>query len=88
MDLNEDKMILGIGTMILMTGAWILTALLPSLAPNYMTFVGALTGVYTVFVGGHLTNKWIDGKNGPQIDTQDMEMTNEEQAIADKANRA
>lgn len=88
MDLGEDKMVLGIGTMVLMTGAWLATAFFPTLAPNFMTLVGALTGVYTVFCGGHLTNKWIEGKTGESPVEQDVDMTPEEQAIADRAGRA
>jgi hypothetical protein len=87
MQLSEDKMLLGIATMVVMVGAWTLTAVFPALAPNFMTLVGALTGVYGVFVGGHVTNSWVQGKTGgaEQI-TEDM--TPEEQAIADRAGRA
>lgn len=93
MDLGEEKVVMGIGTGVILVGAWVVTALMPALAPSFTTITGALLGLYTVFCGGHLTNKWIETKQGsggdaPAETEQDVTMTDEDTVIADKARQA
>jgi hypothetical protein len=68
MDLNEDKVLFGIGTSIVMVGAWALTAALPALAPNLTVIVGGLTGVFAIFAGSHVTAAYVQTKAVPLND--------------------
>lgn len=64
MDLTEEKMVFGIGTSTVILGAWILTHFFPSLLPTFSTLTGGLIGVYTIFAGGNIANKWVEGRPG------------------------
>lgn len=95
MRLNEEKFFFGAVSAVLIIGAWILTAFVTSLAPTLTTVVGGLTGVYALFVGGHVTNRWVEGRAASgqpgesEMDASaDEEMTPDEQAIAALAARA
>jgi len=91
-DVSEEKFILGVIVGVLMVGAWGLTAVFPGLQTNLSTIVGGLTGVYGIFCGGHVTQKWVegktaDGKDEPELD-QDVTMTEEDAVVAAAARRA
>lgn len=73
MDLGEEKLGLGIACVVLMVGTWLTTNWLPGLATSLTTVVGGITGVYALFVGGHVTNAYFQGKNGATEEEQDID---------------
>lgn len=93
MQLDEEKMVFGIGTVLIMVVAWVLTAFIPSLLPSFTTLIGGLTGVYALFTGGHVSQKWVEGKTADgqpeaELESQDISMTSDDHSIADRASRA
>jgi len=65
---NEEKLIFGVGVGAMMIGAWALTNYWTGLASSLSTLLGGLTAVYAIFAGGHVANKWVDGKTGKSYD--------------------
>jgi 4-hydroxybenzoate polyprenyltransferase len=62
MKIGEDKLGFGIGTSVLMLVGWLMTARWPALQPGLATVIGGLTGVFAIFCGAHVGNKWVDSK--------------------------
>lgn len=75
MDISEEKLGFGILIVLLMAGAWVLTYHLGALAPTFSTLVGGFTGVFALFCGGNVMNKWVDGKNGQPAQLAEEDLT-------------
>lgn len=74
MDVSEEKLGLGIGCIVMMVGTWVTTHWFPGLATSLTTVVGGITGIYALYVGAHVTNKWVDNKTGSDTE-QDLDPT-------------
>jgi len=88
MDLGEEKLVFGIGTAVLMAVAWFVTSHFQSLGVSFGTLIGGLSGVYAIFCGGHVANKWIEGKQGAALTEQDLDLTEDDKAVANHAKNA
>lgn len=74
MNLGEEKLGLGVGCVVMMVGAWLTTNWFHGLQPSLTTLVGGITGIYALFVGGHVTNAWVQSKSGDS-EAQDLDAT-------------
>ncbi len=60
---NSQKLVFGAMSSGFIFLGWVMSARWPALQPQFMTFVGGVTGIMALYTGGNLGNKYVAGQH-------------------------
>lgn len=67
--LNEEKLFLGVLSVLVVAGVALATGRWPQIQAVYTSFVGGITCVYSVFCGANVARSYVDQKYGGNDDS-------------------